>query len=81
MPTPIMNWAIFSLARAYMDGGLLAEAVPELQRIIALNRNFSKAYALLGQAQDLLGQKQYAIETLTQGYRIAQEHRRSDAAQ
>ncbi len=63
----------FSLARAYMDAGMFTEAGPALQRVIALNRNFSKAYALLGQAQHQLGQTQYAIETLTNGYRIAQE--------
>jgi Fe-S cluster biosynthesis and repair protein YggX len=63
----------FSLARSYIDIGMFAEAVPELQRVITLNRNFSKAYALLGQAQHQMGQKEFAIETLTQGYRIAQE--------
>ena len=63
----------FSLARAYIDGGMPAEAGPALQRVIALNRNFSKAYALLGWTQHQLGQDDFAIETLTQGYRIAQE--------
>jgi len=66
----------FSLARAYMDAGLFADAVPELQRVLTLNTNFSKAYALLGQAQYLLGQKDFAIATLNQGYRIA--HDRGD---
>ena len=68
--------AFFSLGRAYFEAGQIAEAVPALQRVIALNASFSKAYALLASAQRVAGDEKGAIETLTQGYRIA--HDRGD---
>jgi Fe-S cluster biosynthesis and repair protein YggX len=63
----------FSLGRAYLDAGEADKAVPALQRVIALNSAFSKAYALLGMAQHTAGDDKGAIETLTAGYRIAHE--------
>jgi Fe-S cluster biosynthesis and repair protein YggX len=44
-----------------------------LQRVIALNPGFSRAYALLGTAQKTLGDQAGAVQTLTNGYRVAQE--------
>jgi Fe-S cluster biosynthesis and repair protein YggX len=73
---PSNELGFFSLGRAYMDAGLPAQAVPALQRVIALNPAFSKAYALLGMAQRTAGDQPGAIETLSQGYRIA--HDRGD---
>jgi Fe-S cluster biosynthesis and repair protein YggX len=70
---PTNELGFFSLGRAYMDAGLPAQAVPALQRVIALNPAFSKAYALLGAAQQAAGDQPGAIETLSQGYRIAHE--------
>ena len=70
-PTNELGW--FSLGRAYLDAGQAPEAVPPLQRVIALNQNFSKAYALLGYAQRMAGDNNGAIMTLTAGYRIAHE--------
>lgn len=70
---PSNELAFFSLGRAYIDMGEPAEAVPALQRVIALNPGFSKAYALLGSAQRALGDEAGAVETLTHGYRIAHE--------
>ena len=70
-PTNELGW--FSLGRAYLDAGQAQEAIPPLQRVVALNLNFSKAYALLGYAQRLAGDKEGAISTLTTGYRIANE--------
>jgi Fe-S cluster biosynthesis and repair protein YggX len=63
----------FSLARAYIDGNLYKEAIPSLMRVLQLDSTFSKAYALLGQAQKSVGDPTGAIHTLTKGYTIAQE--------
>ena len=73
---PTNELGFFSLGRAYLDGGEPQHAVPALQRVIALNAAFSKAYALLGLAQHAAGDDKGAIETLTAGYRIA--HDRGD---
>ena len=73
-PTNELGW--FSLGRAYLDAGKAQEAIQPLQRVVALNQNFSKAYALLGYAQRLAGDKDGAVATLTAGYRVA--HDRGD---
>ncbi len=73
---PTNELGFFSLGRAFLDGGMAAEAIQPLQRVIALNSSFSKAYALLGMAQRQSGDSAGAIATLTQGYRIA--HDRGD---
>jgi Fe-S cluster biosynthesis and repair protein YggX len=73
---PTNELGFFSLGRAYMDADLPAPAVPALQRVVALNPAFSKAYALLGMAQRAAGDQAGAIVTLSQGYRIA--HDRGD---
>jgi Fe-S cluster biosynthesis and repair protein YggX len=70
---PTNELGFFSLGRAYLDSGMPAEAVPALQRVIALNASFSKAYLLLAQAQRLTGDQPGTVQTLTQGYRIAHE--------
>jgi Fe-S cluster biosynthesis and repair protein YggX len=70
---PTNELGFFSLGRAYLDNGEPKLAVPALQRVIALNAAFSKAYALLGAAQHAAGDDKDAIETLTTGYRIAHE--------
>jgi Fe-S cluster biosynthesis and repair protein YggX len=73
---PTNELGFFSLGRAYLDVGQPQNAVPALQRVIALNPAFSKAYALLGLAQHAAGDDPGAIQTLTAGYRIA--HDRGD---
>jgi Fe-S cluster biosynthesis and repair protein YggX len=70
---PTNELGFFSLGRAYIDAGQPTEAIPSLQRVIALNPNFSKAYALLGIAQRSTGDHAGAVNTLTQGYRIAHD--------
>ena len=70
---PSNELGFFSLGRAYVDAGQPAEAIPALQRVIALNSNFSKAYALLGMAQRATGDEAGAVTTLTNGYRIAND--------
>jgi Fe-S cluster biosynthesis and repair protein YggX len=73
---PTNELGFFSLGRALVDAGEPAEAIPSLQRVIALNPNFSMAYSLLGQAQRATGDQPGAVQTLTHGYRIA--HDRGD---
>ncbi len=70
---PANELGFFSLGRAYIDAGQPAAAIPPLQRVIALNSNFSKAYSLLGMAQRATGDEPGAVATLTQGYRIAHD--------
>jgi len=70
---PTNELGFFSLGRAYIDAGQPAQAIPALQRVLALNPGFSKAYALLGSAQRASGDQPGAIQTLTNGYRIAHE--------
>ncbi len=66
----------FSLGRALLDAGQLADASQSFQRVIALNPNIAKAYQLLAAAQMKLDHKDFAIETLKNGVRIA--HARGD---
>lgn len=68
--------AHFSLGSALLEAGQNAEAGPCLQRVLALNSQNSKAYQLLGEAQKGTGHLDLAIQTLTNGYRVA--HRRGD---
>jgi Fe-S cluster biosynthesis and repair protein YggX len=70
---PTNELAFFSLGRAFVDGGEPAQAIPPLQRVLALNSGFSKAYSLLGTAQKDAGDTAGAIDTLTRGYRIAHD--------
>jgi len=63
----------FSLGKAYLDAELYERAVPSLLRVLEINPNFSKAWALLGRAQSALGLKEQAVVTLTKGYKVAQE--------
>ena len=70
---PTNELGFFSLGRAYIDMGQPAEAIPPLQRVIALNAGFSKAYALLGMAQRATGDEAGAVATLSNGYRIAHD--------
>jgi Fe-S cluster biosynthesis and repair protein YggX len=68
--------AHFSLGRALMEAGEVAEAAKSFQRVLALNPNISKAYQLLADAQLKTGHRDFAITTLTDGVNIA--HRRGD---
>ncbi|HUO11103.1 MAG TPA: Fe(2+)-trafficking protein [Phycisphaerae bacterium] len=70
---PANELGFFSLGRAYIDAGQPKEAIPALQRVLALNPGFSKAYSLLGMAQRTTGDQTGAIETLTRGYKIAND--------
>jgi Fe-S cluster biosynthesis and repair protein YggX len=68
--------AQFSLGSALIDAGRAADAGPCFQRVLAVNSQNSKAYQLLAEAQKATGHRDLAIQTLTNGYRIA--HRKGD---
>jgi Fe-S cluster biosynthesis and repair protein YggX len=61
----------FSLGRAYYDAGMMREAVGSLKRALEINPNLGRAYHLLGEAQLRLNEKTDAIETLTNGVKVA----------
>lgn len=68
--------AHFSLGKALLDAGQPADAARALQRVIALDPNISKAYQLLADAQLKTGHQELAVQTLTNGVKVAQ--RRGD---
>lgn len=63
----------FSLGKAYVDAGLVAEAVAPLRRALQLNPMLSKVYQLLGDALDRDGKRTEAVEVLTRGVTVADE--------
>lgn len=63
----------FSLGKAYIEGGMHADAIGPLTRALQLNPILSKAYQFLGECYDKTGQTANAIETLTTGVTIADE--------
>src|SRR5262249_46434726 len=73
---PSDELAHFSLGQALVDASQHADAGPYLQRVLALNSQNSKAYQLLGEVQKATGHPDLAIQTLTNGYRVA--HRKRD---
>src|SRR3954447_15072409 len=67
----------FSLGRALLESGQPAEAAKSFQRVIALNPNIAKAYQLLADAQLATNHREYAVQTLTEGVKVA--HRRGES--
>jgi Fe-S cluster biosynthesis and repair protein YggX len=63
----------FSLGREYLTAGQHAPAVESIERAVAINPNLSKAYQFIGQALLQLGQRDRAVERLTEGVRRADE--------
>ncbi|MEO6434734.1 MAG: Fe(2+)-trafficking protein [Tepidisphaeraceae bacterium] len=63
----------FSLGRTLLEAGQPAEAAKSFQRVIALNPNIAKAYQLLADAQLATGHRDYAIQTLTEGMKVAHQ--------
>lgn len=66
----------FALGNAYYDSKLYADAGPCFQRVLAINSQNSKAYELLASTQKMTGHPDLAVQTATNGYRVA--HRRGD---
>lgn len=63
----------FSLGKAYLDAGRHADAIAPLQRALELKPRLSKAYQLLAEAFDAIGQSAKAIDTLSRGVAVADE--------
>ena len=63
----------FSLGKAYLEAGRPGDAVSSLKRVIELRRSMSKAYQLLGEAYEKLGQRDQAVEIMQEGVKVADE--------
>jgi Fe-S cluster biosynthesis and repair protein YggX len=63
----------FSLGRAYMEAGIHDGAIAAFERAIEINPKMSRAYMLVGQSLLNKGQKDLAIDRLTQGVAVAHE--------
>ena len=63
----------FSLGKAYLEAGRPGDAVPSLKRVIELRRSLSKAYQLLGDAYEKLGQRDRAVGIMREGVAVADE--------
>ena len=61
----------FSLGKAYMEADRFEEAVGAFSRVVDLKPQLSKAYQLLGEANDRAGRRDKAIEVMTQGVTVA----------
>ncbi len=68
---PNNELAQFSLGSHLLERGDVRGATACLQKALALNPRNSKAYQLLGEAQRQSGDARLAVETLTNGYRVA----------
>ncbi len=64
----------FSLGKAFLDADRFADATRPLRRVLELKPSFSKAYHLLGVALDKSGNRKDAVETVTKGVAVADEH-------
>jgi Fe-S cluster biosynthesis and repair protein YggX len=69
---PNDEMANFSLGSALLQAANPKEAAACFQRVLALSSRNSKAYQLLGEAQRQSGDVRLAIETITNGCRVAQ---------
>ena len=70
----------FSLGKAYYDGGAFEESIPSFLRVLEINANFSKAWAMLARAQLAAGAKDAAlITTQPRGIRLPTDARDPDA--
>lgn len=64
--------ACFSLGSALLDTGRAPEAGPLFQRVLAINPQHSKAHELLARVQIQTGHQDLAIDTLKNGYQLAE---------
>ncbi|MFQ5463704.1 MAG: Fe(2+)-trafficking protein [Phycisphaerae bacterium] len=63
----------FSLGKALLEEGDAGAAVEPLHRTVQLNPRMSKAHQLLAEALEKSGQRTKAIESLTHGFKVADE--------
>lgn len=64
--------ANFSLGSALLDADRAQEAGPLFQRVLAMNPQHSKAHELLARVQLKTGHKDLAVDTLKNGYTLAE---------
>src|SRR5688572_32081241 len=63
--------AHFSLGKEYLTADMPEPGIESLRRALNINKNLSRAYQMIAQAQLKLGKKEEAIATLTEGVKIA----------
>lgn len=68
---PDDDLAHYALGQALIDAERHAEAVNVLRHVLKLNAGYSRAYVLLGQAQEVTDDVDGAIETYQKGYGAA----------
>ena len=68
---PDDDLAHFALGHALVDAERFDEAINVLRHVIKLNKNYSKAYVLMGTSQLKIEDEEAAIETFQRGYAIA----------
>lgn len=68
---PTNEMAHLSLGKAYMDAGQHADAIESLRKAIAVKKDFSKAYQMLGQSLLKEGMNGEAVAILTEGVKVA----------
>jgi tetratricopeptide (TPR) repeat protein len=70
---PDNELAHFSLGKVLLESDRFEEAITSLERTIALNPQFSKAYQLLGKARVNLGHREQALAMLREGFAVADQ--------
>ena len=68
---PLNELGHFSLGQELLRGGEPAQAIESFDRVLEINPKFSKAYQLKADAQLETGDKAGAIESLTEGAKVA----------
>jgi Fe-S cluster biosynthesis and repair protein YggX len=68
---PANELAHFSLGREYLNANMPELGIESLRRALNINKNLSRAYQMIAQAQLKLGKQADAVTTLTEGVKIA----------
>src|SRR3954447_20987321 len=63
----------FRLGQLYLEDGQAENAIKSFQRTLELSPQFSKVFQLLGTALMKLGRNDEAVQTLQQGFGVADE--------
>src|SRR2546421_1790527 len=63
----------FRLGQLLLEDKQFEEAVKSFRRTLELSPQFSKVYQLLGSSLAQLGRKEEAVQTLQNGYKVADE--------
>lgn len=64
----------FRLGQLLMEAGQFEDAITSFRRTLVLSPQFAKVFQLLGQCLTQLQRREEAVEVLTTGYAIADEH-------